>query len=403
MKKVELLAPAGDLEKLKWAIKYGADAVYIGGKNFSLRANATNFTNEEIREAVIYAHNHNAKVYVTVNIVFHQEDFDGLKEYLKKLEEYKVDAIIASDIFILDFLKDNNINLEFHLSTQSCTMNSEAAKFYKSQGVKRIVLARECDKNAIESVIKKAKVDTEVFIHGAMCTCYSGRCYLSNYMTNRDSNRGGCAQICRWTFDLYDEYKHKISDNEDFAISPKDLSLLKYIPELIDLGITSFKIEGRMKSIYYIATLVSVYRRVIDKYLKDKENYKYDMNDEVELYRCANRETTDQYFNSFPTEKEQYYSGREELTNQDFLGIVLDYDEENKEIVLEQRNFFKINDEINIFGPKKESFNIKVSYIKDMDGNLIDAARHPKEILRIPCAKKVDKDDLLRINFFKNI
>ena len=400
MNKIELLAPAGDLEKLKWAILYGADAVYIGGKDFSLRANATNFTIQQIKEAVEYAHNHNAKVYVTVNIVFHEDDFKGLKKYLKDLEKIGVDAIIASDMFLIDYLKENNINLEFHLSTQSCTLNTEDAKFFKNEGVKRVVLARECDRNTIQNIVNQ-NIDTEVFIHGAMCTCFSGRCYLSNYMTNRDSNRGGCAQVCRWTYDLYDEYKNKVSNDTEFAISPKDLSLLKYIPELIDMGVTSFKIEGRMKSIYYIATLVRIYRKVIDEYLSDKKNYKYDKNLEIELYRCANRETIDQYFNKFPTEKEQYYSDRQEDTNQDFLGVIIDYDNENKEIILEQRNYFKTGDIINIFGPKKESFNLKIEYIKDEDGNIIDAARHPKQILRIPSKVEVKKDDLIRVKFLK--
>ncbi len=399
MNKVELLAPAGDLEKLKWAIMYGADAVYIGGKKFSLRANATNFTIEEIKEGVKFAHEHNAKVYVTVNIIFHEEDFDGLIEYLKELERIKVDAIIASDLFIIDLLKEENINLEFHLSTQACTLNKEAVKFYQKEGVKRVVLARESSRESIKNIIEETNIDTEVFIHGAMCTCYSGRCMLSNYMTNRDSNRGGCAQICRWAFDIFDEYKTKLNKNIDFSIAPKDLSLLKFIPELIDMGVKSFKIEGRMKSIYYIATLVSVYRRVIDRYLEEKENYKYNKNDEIELYRCANRQTTDQYFDKFPGVDEQYYIGREENTNQDFLGVILDYDKNTKEIILEQRNFFKVGDIINIFGPRKESFNIKVSYIKDENNELLDCARHPKEILRIPCEKEVSKNDLIRVKF----
>lgn len=399
MNKIELLAPAGDLEKLKWAIMYGADAVYLGGKKFSLRANATNFTIDEIKEGVKFAHEHNAKVYVTVNILFHEEDMTGLLEYLKELEDAKVDAIIVSDLFIIDLVKENNINLEIHISTQECTLNSEAVKFYKEEGVKRVVLARESSKKDIKNIMDETNMDIEVFVHGAMCTCYSGRCMLSNYMTNRDSNRGGCAQVCRWVFDLYDEYKTKISGDTEFAISPKDLSLLKYIPDLIDIGVTSLKIEGRMKSIYYIATLVSVYRRVIDKYLEDKENYKYNKKDEIELYRCANRETLPQYFDKFPGVNEQYYIGREENTNQDFLGVVLDYDEENKEIIIEQRNYFSKGDVINIFGPKKEPFNIVVSYIKNSDNELVDAARHPKEILRIPCDKIVSKNDLLRVNF----
>ena len=398
MERIELLAPAGDLERLKWACLYGADAVYIGGEKFSLRANATNFSLDDIKEGVIYAHKHNVKVYVTVNIVFHENDFDGLIDYLKKLEEYKVDAIIASDVFILDLLKENKINLEFHLSTQASCLNKETAKFFKKEGVKRVVLARECSKDDIKGIIDETGIDTEVFVHGAMCMGYSGRCTLSNYLTNRDSNRGACAQICRWTFDLYDE-KKKINKDTDFSFSPKDLSLLNFIPELIELGVKSLKIEGRMKSIYYVATLLSVYRRVIDSYYAG--TYEYSKKDEIELYRCANRDTLPQYFDKFPGKDEQYYIGRQENTNQDFLGVVLEYDSKNKEIVFEQRNYFEVGDEINIFGPHKESFNLKIKYIKNEAGEEVDAARHPQEILRIPCDKKVDKYDLMRINFFK--
>lgn len=399
MNKVELLAPAGNLERLKWAIMYGADAVYIGGKNYSLRANAINFSIDEIEEGVNYAHSHNAKVYVTINIIFHENDIKGLIEYLRKLSNIKVDAIIVSDLFIIDLIKENNINLSIHLSTQGSSLNKEAIKFYKNEGIERVVLARECSKEDMKDIIEDTSMPLEVFIHGAMCTCYSGKCMLSNYFTNRDSNRGGCAQICRWTFDLYDENINKINEDVDFSIAPKDLSLLRYIKDLIDMGISSFKIEGRMKSIYYIATIISVYRRVIDKYYEQGNNYVYDKKDEIELYRCANRETIDQYFNSFPGVNEQYYIGREENTNQDFLGIILDYDDSNKEIIIEQRNFFKIGDIINIFGPKKETFNIEVTYIKNMQGEMVESARHPREILRIPCNKKVDKNDLIRVNF----
>lgn len=396
--KVELLAPAGNLERLKWAIKYGADAVYLGGENYSLRANAINFTLDEIKEGVEYAHEHNVKVYVTVNIVFHNEELSGIEEYLRNLEKIGVDAIISSDLFILDLLKEKNINLEFHLSTQACTLNYEAVKFYKNEGVKRVVLARECSKEDIKEIIDKTNVDTEVFIHGAMCVNYSGRCVLSNYMTNRDSNRGGCAQICRWNFDLLYDDNNKVTTDVPFMIAPKDLSLLEYIPELIDMGVKSFKIEGRMKSIYYVATLLSVYRRVIDEYEKTGK-YEYNKNDEIELFRCANRETTPQYYDRKPGVNEQYYTGRDELTNQDFLGVVLDYDEKNKEIIIEQRNYFKVGDTVNIFGPKGVSFNTKVTYIKNENNENVECANHPKEILRIPCDRKVDKDDLIRVNF----
>ena len=396
MNKIELLAPAGDLERLKWAFRYGADAVYLGGEKFSLRSMAKNFTLDEIKEGVEFAHNLNKKVYVTVNIVFHEDDIEDLISYLKKLEEYHVDAIIASDMFILDLLKENNINLEFHLSTQSSCLNKESASFFKKEGVKRVVLARECSKNDIVDIIKSTGIDTEVFIHGAMCMGYSGRCALSNYMTNRDSNRGACAQICRWVFDLYDE-KNKINEDVDFSFSPKDLSMLKFIPDLIEIGVTSLKIEGRMKSIYYLATLLSVYRKVIDDYYAG--NYKYNKEDEIILERVANRDSIPQYFITKPGVNEQYYIGREESSNQDFLGVVLDYDKSTKEIVIEQRNHFKVGDTINIFGPNKESFNLEVKYIKNEDGELVDAARHAQEIIRIPSDKKVSKYDLIRVSF----
>lgn len=396
MNKIELLAPAGDLERLKWAFRYGADAVYLGGEKFSLRSMAKNFTLDEIKEGVEFAHNLNKKVYVTVNIVFHEDDIEDLVDYLKKLEEYKVDAIIASDMFILDLLKENNINLEFHLSTQSSCLNKESASFFKKEGVKRVVLARECSKNDIVDIIKSTGIDTEVFIHGAMCMGYSGRCALSNYMTNRDSNRGACAQICRWVFDLYDE-KEKINDKTDFSFSPKDLSMLKFIPDLIEIGVTSLKIEGRMKSIYYLATLLSVYRKVIDDYYSG--NYKYSKEDELILERVANRDSLPQYFDKKPGVNEQYYIGREENSNQDFLGVVLDYDKSTKEIVIEQRNHFKVGDTINIFGPNKESFDLEVKYIKNEDGELVDAARHAQEIIRVPSDIKVDKYDLIRVSF----
>ena len=396
MNKIELLAPAGDLERLKWAFRYGADAVYLGGEKFSLRSMAKNFTLDEIKEGVEFAHNLNKKVYVTVNIVFHEDDIEDLVDYLKKLEEYKVDAIIASDMFILDLLKENNINLEFHLSTQSSCLNKESASFFKKEGVKRVVLARECSKNDIVDIIKSTGIDTEVFIHGAMCMGYSGRCALSNYMTNRDSNRGACAQICRWVFDLYDE-KEKINDKTDFSFSPKDLSMLRFIPDLIEIGVTSLKIEGRMKSIYYLATLLSVYRKVIDDYYNG--NYEYNKEDEIILERVANRDSMPQYFDKKPGVNEQYYIGREENSNQDFLGVVLDYDKDSKEIVIEQRNHFKVGDTINIFGPNKESFNLEVKYIKNEDGELVDAARHAQEIVRIPSDIEVSKYDLIRVSF----
>lgn len=396
MNRPELLAPAGDLERLKWAIDYGADAVYLGGKLFSLRSNAKNFSIEEIEEGVKYAHERNKKVYVTVNILFHEDDTKGLINYLKDLEKANVDAIISSDLFILDLLKKENINLEIHLSTQKSSLNSEAVKFYLKNGVKRVVLARECSLSDMKSIKDKTNADMEVFIHGAMCMGYSGRCTLSNYFTNRDSNRGACAQICRWVFDLYDNDK-KVSNETKFSFAPKDQQLLLYIKELMDIGVNSFKIEGRMKSIYYLATILSVYRKVIDSILDG--TYKYDPVDEIILRRCANRESLPQYVKEFPGVNEQYYMDREEKTNQDFLGVVLNYDENTKEIVLEERNYFSIGDKINIFGPNNRNISLEVKYIKNEDGKYVQNANHPREILRIPSDIKVNKNDLIRVDF----
>lgn len=398
MKKIELLAPAGNLEKVKWAFMYGADAVYLGGRDYSLRANAENLSLEEIKEACDYAHKLNKKVYVTVNIVFHDEDFEGLEEYLKGLYSAKVDAIIVSDPSVIALAKEVVPNLEIHISTQQNTLNYETCKFWSEEGAKRVVLGRETSKEDMLSILKNSDIDIEIFIQGAMCVSYSGRCVLSNYLTNRDSNRGGCSQICRWNFDLFDEYKNKISTDEDFAITVKDLTLIPYIGELIDMGISSLKIEGRMRSIYYIATVLHVYRQAIDEYYEkgkienlDKYNY--------ELFRCANRDSVPQFYLERPGVNEQYYSGREEQSNKDFLGIVLDYDEDEKEIILEQRNYFKIGDEMTIFGPNIDDFNLKVEYIKDEHGVNIDVARHPKQIVRIPSGKKVYKNDIIRVKF----
>jgi putative protease len=397
IKKPELLAPAGNLEKLKYAIHYGADAVYIGGRNYSLRANNDNFTISEIKEACLYAHKHNARVYVTVNIIFHSEDVEGLKEYLIDLEQCGVDAVIVSDPLVIELLKEIDSKMEIHISTQQSTLNYEAASFWKDEGVTRIVLAREASGTDIKEIIDKTGIETEIFIHGAMCSGFSGRCVLSNHLTARDSNRGGCSQICRWNFTLRDDEELDVSDDSNYAIAPKDLSMLKYIPSLIDMGVRSFKIEGRMRSIYYIATMLHTYRKVIDEYCNNKDGYEYNKNYEKILFRCANRDAVPQFFEHRAGFDEQYYTGREEVSNQDFLGIVLDYDEEAQEVVIEQRNFFKVGDEAEIFGPNIDTHFFKIEYIKDNKGNLIDAARHPKQVVRLPINKKVEKYDLMRI------
>lgn len=331
-KKTELLAPAGSLEKLKWAINYGADAVYLGGVNYSLRANAKNFTLKEIKEGVKFAHDNNAKVYVTVNIVFHNNDVNGLEEYLKELDEIGIDAVIFSDPLVIDIARKNNLKFELHLSTQASVLNKDATKYYIEKGVTRVVLAREASKKDIENIIKETNAEVECFIHGAMCTNISGRCVLSNYFTNRDANRGGCCQVCRFNFNLYDENKNQISPEDNFSIAPKDLSLFNHIKEMMDIGVSSFKLEGRMRSVYYIATIVSVYRNLIDMFSNNLYDETYINRAKRILYRCANRDVAPQFFDKKPGENEQYYGNRQEDSNQDFLGIVLDYDEEKKKL-----------------------------------------------------------------------
>ena len=391
----ELLAPAGDLERLKIAFIYGADAVYIGGPILGLRANAINFTFEEIKEAVEFAHNLNKKVYVTVNIVLHNKEIKAVDEYLKKLESLKVDAIIVSDIYIIKRALTTT-NLEVHLSTQASTMNKEMAKFYKELGVTRIVLARENTKEDILDIINNVDIEIEFFIHGAMCSSISGRCAMSNFLTGRDANRGGCAQTCRWDYKLLNKESKEIKGEKDFTFCAKDLSMLDSLKEMIDMGIKSFKIEGRMRSIYYIATVVGIYRKVIDNYLKDKE-YKYDKNLETILRNCANRDSVIQFFNNKKDETCSYYNGREEVSNQEFLGIVLDYNKETKMATIEQRNYFKINDECTIFGPNHEDINYKFNNIYDEDDNIIEIVRHPRQIVKIKVDNELQKYDMLRL------
>ncbi len=393
---IELLSPAGDAEKMKIAFLYGADAIYIGGQNYSLRANAKNFTLEEIKETVKYAHNLNKKVYVTVNIVFHDEDFQGLEDYLKYLDSVNVDAIIVSDIAVMNLWQKLNLKMELHVSTQASTLNKETALFYKELGATRVVLARECLKDNIKEIKDYTSLELEAFIHGAMCTSISGRCIMSNYATNRDANRGGCAQICRWNFTA--ESNDQIITN-NFQICPKDLNMIPNIKEMIEVGVNSFKVEGRMRSIYYLATVMLSYKRIINHILNntltDKiSNYYLNI-----LNRCANRESTPQFFNKYPGYEEQYYTNtREEYSNQDFLGIV----KENKDgiITLEQRNYFKTGTTVQFISPNKKTFNYEINEIFDEEMNIIKEANHAQMIVKIKANLNVEKDDIMRLKVF---
>lgn len=388
----ELLAPAGNLERLKIAYMYGADAVYIGGYNYSLRANAINCSIDELKEATEFAHRLHKKIYITVNIVFHDSDLTGLKKYLQELESIGVDAVIVSDIAVINCINENKINLEIHLSTQSSTLNYEAALFYKNLGVKRIVLARESSREDIKMIKAKTGLDLECFIQGAMCTSISGKCVLSNYATNRDSNRGGCAQICRWAFKINDE-------KEVFSMTPKDLNMATYLSDMINIGVNSFKVEGRMRSVYYIATVIYEYRKLLDKITSNKITKEDILYSNAIINRCANRESTPQFYDKLPTEKEQYYLGREEVSNQDFLGIVLENCSNNK-ILVEERNLFKKGDVVEFFGPNMEPIEYIINKIYDEKMEEIDVARHPRMHVYLDIKKNIPPFSMMRLKVF---
>lgn len=403
MKKPELLAPAGDLEKLKFAINYGADAVYIGGSNFGLRASAKNFSEEEMKKGVEYAHERGKKVFVTLNIIPHNEDLIGAPEYVKDLERIGIDAVIVADPGMLEIVKENAPNLEIHLSTQANTTNYMASNFWFKQGVKRVVVAREQSLKEIKELIDKKDndLDIEAFVHGAMCISYSGRCLLSNYMTHRDANRGACAQSCRWRYYLVEEkrpgeyYPITEDDKGTYIYNSKDLCMLEHVPALIESGINSFKIEGRMKSAYYVATVIRAYRMAIDEYFENPEKQVDKMWME-EIKKASYRDFTTGFYFEKPGENEQLYDTTSYIREYDFIGIVLDYDESTKIATIEQRNRFFVGDEIEIFGPKKEYETQIVEKIWDEDNKEVEVANRAKQIVKIKVDKPVEKLYILR-------
>ena len=385
MKRIELLSPAGDIERLKVTLLYGADAVYIGGEKYGLRANATNFTLDEIKEGCSFAHKLGKKVYLTLNIVFHNEDMEGVYDYISAVVDAGIDAFIVSDPFIISYIKNNHPNVEVHLSTQNSTTNYKSVEFFQKQGVDRVVLAREISLEEMRKIYNKTKIDLEVFIHGAMCTCYSGRCALSNYVTNRDANRGGCAQVCRFTFG--------VEGKKDFTFATKDNNLAAYIGNLIEAGVTSLKVEGRMRSLYYLATVIGTYREIIDRY------YDSTLNDDIlnvleeRLARVSNREVSTHYLLGEASAKDQYYTGRNEASNQDYLGQVISYDKSNKLIKIYERNYFVVGDTVELFTPKGDRLSFMVKKLYDEDMNLIDVARHPDDIYYIYLDTEVEIEE----------
>ena len=398
VKKPELLAPAGSLEKLKIAVRYGADAVFIGGQEFGLRSNAQNFSLEEIREGVAFAKQFGAKIYVTTNIIAHNENIAGLTDYLLALKDIDIAGIIVADPLIIEACKQVAPNIELHLSTQQSTMNHLAVKFWESEGLHRVVLARETTKDEIRAIMAETNIEIETFVHGAMCIAYSGRCTLSTHMTARDSNRGGCCQACRWEFDLLDGSNQPVFEKNDiqFSMSPKDLTLLQSVPEMIEMGIDSLKIEGRMKSVHYIATVVSVYRKLIDVYCEDPDGFVFDKNLLKDLAKCANRQTAPAFFEGIPAHDEQMYGNRDEHPTQDFIGLVTDYDETENMVTIEQRNHFKPGQKVEFFGPMIATTQWVIGEITDESGLVLDAARHPLQLVKFKLPFKVNPYDMMR-------
>ncbi|QIB69443.1 U32 family peptidase [Aminipila butyrica] len=404
MKKIELLAPAGDLEKLKIAIDYGADAVYFGGEMFSLRAGAGNLTLEEIREGVEYAHARGKKAYLTVNIYAHNEDIKPFEEYLNKIKDLDIDAFLVSDPGILLLLKEAIPQAELHLSTQANMTNFKAAEFWHHQGVKRIVLARELTFQEIHQLQRKLPegMEMEAFVQGAMCISYSGRCLLSNYMIERDANRGQCAHPCRWKYSLVEEQRpneyYPVEEDQrgTYILNSRDLCMIEYIPELIEAGLASAKIEGRMKSVFYVATIVSAYRKAIDAYYENPENYEFQEEWLQELKKVSHREFTTGFYFDKATNKDQDYQTSAYTREYSFTGLVKDYDAATGLALVEQRNKMSVGEEIEIFGPYTDFFTQTLEVLLDEDGQPLESAPHPQQLLQIKVNQPVTAGFMLR-------
>lgn len=405
MKKVELLAPAGDLEKLKMAILYGADAVYIGGERFGLRAASKNFTPEEMKEGIDFVHARGKKVYVTCNIIPHNEDLEGVEEYLTHLQDIGVDALIIADPAFLMIAKEVVPNMELHLSTQANTTNYRSAEFWYHQGIQRVVTARELSLEELSEIRRRIPEDMEIeaFVHGAMCISYSGRCLISNYMTSRDANRGECAQPCRWNYSLVEEkrpgeyYPVEQDERGTYFFNSKDLCLIEYIPDLIKAGVDSLKIEGRIKTAYYVATVVRAYRLAIDSYYEKGEDWKMDPSWMQELTKVSYRDFTTAFIESDDTSQAQNYGSGSYIRNYDFIGIVRSHDENRGLALVEQRNKFSVGEEIEIIGPdRNEVIYSQVEAIFDTEGNALPESNVPKQKVFVKFEEPVKEHYLIR-------
>ena len=402
MDRVELLAPAGDLEKLKTAIDYGADAVYLGGEAFGLRKASKNFSIEKIKEGVAYAHERGKKVHVTLNIIPHDKDFEGLEDYVRALEDAGVDAVIVADPGMFTRVKKAS-SIPIHMSTQGSLTNSDTVRFWRDLGAERVVLARELTLDEIRGIHKDVvDVEIETFVHGAMCMSYSGRCLMSNYMTGRDANQGDCAQPCRYKYHLVEENRpgeyFPIDSTEEgsFILNSKDLCMIEHMDELIGAGIRSLKIEGRVKSAYYLATVIRAYRMAIDAYYADPEHFAYDPLWLEEIKKVSHRDFTTGFYYSEAKGPEGISDSVTYIKDYDFVGVVLDYDPETKRATIEQRNRLFVGDEVEVFGPGKDFFNWTIEEMIDEDGRSIDVANKARQIFTAPVPQAVRAKDMIR-------
>lgn len=403
MQKMELLAPAGNMDKLKMALLYGADAVYLGGKSFGLRAFSDNFSLEEMEEAVRYAHGLGKKVHVTVNIFPHNADLNGLPEYLTSLRDIHVDAVLIADPGIFSLARQIVPDLPIHISTQANVTNWASAKFWHDAGAKRVVMAREVSLKDVKAIHDKVPVELEGFVHGAMCISYSGRCLLSNYFTEkRDSNRGQCVQCCRFKYNVVEEKRpgqyFPVMEDErgTYIFNSKDLCLLPYLPDLYDAGLCSLKIEGRMKSVHYVATVVKVYRQALDAYERDPEHFRVLPEWVEELEKISHRPYTRGFSVSRPTEADQVYSHSSNTQTHEFIGLVRSYDAERKLAWIEQRNHFKVGQTVEFLQPKGRLVRCAVSRILDEDGQDLDVARHAQQVVAIPVNEPLEAYSMMR-------
>lgn len=403
LKRPEVLAPGGTLEKLKTAIHYGADAVYIGGNAYGLRRRAGNFTFEEMQEGVAFAKKHDAKVYVAANMVAHEEDANGAGEFFRMVRDVGIDAVIVADPALIEICAMDAPGLPIHLSTQASATNYETLNFWHGEGLERVVLGREVTMEEIRQIRQNTDVEIETFIHGAMCISYSGRCTLSNHMSARDANRGGCSQSCRWKYDLFEvpELTERASllggkPEEAFSMSAVDMSMIRHIPDLVKNGVDSLKIEGRMKSIHYVSTVSNVYSSAVDAYCNDPDNFVFNQEWEDELWKVAQRELATGFYYGTPTDDQQLFGKRRKIPGYTFIGQVLGYDAATGIATIEQRNNFGVGDEVEFYGPNFSHHTQKIEGLWDENGEEIDRARHPLMKVKMKVTKPVKRLDMMR-------